>query len=58
MFKNIGKQRSLKIRVSADQGELAFANPLEYDWEALLARLHSTSYVPGPDEPLPPAPKP
>jgi len=30
---------------------LAFANPLEYDWEALLARLHSTSYVPGPDEP-------
>lgn len=31
MFKNIGRQRSLKIRVSADEGELAFANPLIAD---------------------------
>ena len=31
VFKNIGKQRSLKIRVSADEGELAFANPLIAD---------------------------
>ena len=31
MFRNIGKQRSLKIRVSADEGELAFANPLIAD---------------------------
>ena len=31
MFKNIGKQRSLKIRVSPDQGELSFANPLIAD---------------------------
>ena len=28
MFKNIGKQGSLKIRVSPDEGELSFANPL------------------------------
>lgn len=28
MFKNIGKARSLKVRVTPDEGELSFTNPL------------------------------
>lgn len=44
MFKNIGKQRSLKVRIGEDEGELSFANPLIAN-TAAVHHFGQTGYV-------------